>query len=108
MFCEMNKFEHSTLKPTCFKGLFPSTIDLILTDHKQNFMKLNVYKTGISDHHKMIFLVFRKILAKGKQNTASIVAIKSMIKTFSTKHYKTRFHNLTCHLKNFVRCFGQQ
>lgn len=62
----MNKFEHLILKPTCFKDLFPSTIDLILTNHKQKFMKLNVYAIGISDHHKMIFLVLRKIFAIGK------------------------------------------
>ena len=67
----MNKFEHLIVKSTCFKGLFPSTSDLILTNHKQNFMKLNVYERGISDHHKMFFLVFRKIFAKGKPNTAS-------------------------------------
>ena len=28
-FCEMNKLEHLILKPTCFKDLFPSTIDFI-------------------------------------------------------------------------------
>ena len=28
-FCEMNKFEHLMLKPTCFKRLFPSAIDQI-------------------------------------------------------------------------------
>ena len=62
----MNKFEHLILKATCFKDLFPSAIDLILTNHKQKFMKLNVYAIGISDHHKMIFLVLREIFAIGK------------------------------------------
>ena len=35
-FWEMNKFEHLILKPTCLKGLLPSTIDLLLTNHKRN------------------------------------------------------------------------
>ena len=65
-FCEMNKFERLILKPTCFKGLFSSTIDVILTNHKQSFIKSDVYPTGISDHDKMIFSVLRKTLAKGK------------------------------------------
>ena len=33
---------------------FLSTIDLILTNHKQSLLKSDVYETGISDHHKMI------------------------------------------------------
>ena len=62
-FCEMNKFEHLILIPTCFKGRLPSTIDLLLTDHKQSFMRSNVYETGISDHHKMIVPVLRETFA---------------------------------------------
>ena len=53
----MNKFEHLILKPTCFAELFPSTIELILSTHKQSFMKSDVYETGISDHHKMLLSV---------------------------------------------------
>ena len=51
---EMNKFEHLILKPTCFKGLLPSTIYLLSTNHKQSFMRSDVYQTGISAHDKMI------------------------------------------------------
>ena len=43
-FCEINKFEHLILKPICFKGLLPSTIDSLLTNHKQSFMGLDVYE----------------------------------------------------------------
>lgn len=58
-------------------------------------MKLDVYETDISGHNKMIFLILRKTLSKGKPKTASTVAIKIIIKTVSMKHFKTRFHNLT-------------
>ena len=68
-FCEMNKFEHLILKPTCFKGLLPSTIDLLLSNHKQSLMRSDVYETGILDHHKMIMSVLRKTFAKGKPKT---------------------------------------
>ena len=50
-FCGMNKFEHLILKLTCFKGLLPSTVDLLLTNYKQSFMKSYVYETGISGYH---------------------------------------------------------
>ena len=33
-FCEINKFEHLIFKATCFKGLLPSIIDFLLTNHK--------------------------------------------------------------------------
>ena len=72
-FYEINKFEHMILKPNCFKGLSPSTKDLLLTNHKQSFMRLDVYETSISDHHNMIISGLRKTLAKGKPK---IVAIK--------------------------------
>ena len=61
--------ELNELKPTCLKGLFPSTIDLILLDHKQSFMKSHVYEAGISDYNKMICSVLRKTFANGKPET---------------------------------------
>ena len=65
----MNKFEHVILKTICFKGLFSSTIDLLLTNHNEIFLVSDVYETGISDHHKMIISVLRKTFAKGKPKT---------------------------------------
>ena len=106
-FCEITEFEHLIAKPTFFQYLLPSTIDLILTNRKQNFLKLNVYEKGISDHLKMILLVFRKIFPTGKLKIVFYRCCKNMIKTLSTKHFKTRFHNLNCHLKNFMRYFSQ-
>ena len=46
-FCEINKFEHLIFKATCFKGLLPSIIDFLLTNHKQSFMKSDFYETNI-------------------------------------------------------------
>ena len=84
-FCEMNKFERLMLKPTCFKGLLPSTIDLLLTNRKQSFMRSDMYETSISGHHnKMTISVLRKIFAKGKPSF--IVALKNSIKILLMKH----------------------
>ena len=86
-FCEMNKFEHSILKPTCFKGLLPSTIDLLLTNHKQNFMKSDVYETGICNHHKRQSSRFlQKFLLKVNQKLSFSATKKKLIKILSMKH----------------------
>ena len=65
-FCEMNKFEHVILKTISFKGLLPSKIDRLLTNHNETFLISDVYEAGISDHRKMIIAVLRKTFAKGK------------------------------------------
>ena len=65
-FCDLNQLEHLILKPTCYKGKTPSTIDLIITNHKTSFMKSDTCETGLSDHHKMVYLFWRKTFAKGK------------------------------------------
>ena len=36
-------------------------------------------QTGISDHHKTIKTIFRSTFAKGKPNTFTVAAIKSLI-----------------------------
>ena len=41
--------------PTCFKSLDnPSTIDLIITNHKSSFQNTISVSTGLSDFHKMV------------------------------------------------------
>ena len=73
----MSTFEHSILKPTCFKGLLPSTIELLFTNNKQSFMRSNVFETGITGHHKIIISILRKTFAKGKPKTAFYRCYKS-------------------------------
>ena len=53
-FCDLNQLEHVILKLTCYKGKTPSTIDLIITNHKTGFMKSDTCQTGLSDHYKMV------------------------------------------------------
>ena len=68
-FRDLNQLEHLILKPTCYKGKTPSTIDLIITNHKTSFMKSDTCETGLSDHHKMVHSFLRKTFAKGKPKT---------------------------------------
>ena len=43
---------------TCFKGT-GSCIDLILTNRKYSFKNTSSYKTGLSDHHHLIYLAMK-------------------------------------------------
>ena len=64
----MNQLEYLILKPICYKGKgkAPSTIHLLITNHKTSFMKSDTCETGLSDHHKMVYSFLRKTFAKGK------------------------------------------
>ena len=68
-FCDLNQLEHLILKPTCYKGKTPSTIDLIITNHKASFLTPDTCETGLSDHRKMVYSFLRKFFAKGKSKT---------------------------------------
>ena len=59
-FCDLNQLEHLILKPTCYKGKTPLTIDSIIANHKTSFIKSDTCKTGVSDHHKIVYSSLRK------------------------------------------------
>ena len=58
---DLNQLEHLILKPTCYKGKTPSTIDLIITNHKTSFMKCDTCESGLSDHHEMYIRYLGKL-----------------------------------------------
>ena len=68
-FCDLNQPEHLILKPTCYKVKTPSTIDLIITNHKTSFMKSDNCETGLSNHLKMVYSFLTKTFVKGKPKT---------------------------------------
>ena len=51
----LNTFSLESLitSPNCFESVTPTCIDLILTKHKQYFMKLQTLVIGISDFHAL-------------------------------------------------------
>ena len=77
-FCDLNQLEHLILKPTCYKGKTPSTIDLIITNHKTSFIKSDTCETRLSDHHKTVYSFLRKIFAKGKLKTIYHLCFKNL------------------------------
>ena len=44
---------------TCFKSKNCRCIDLILTNRQKSFQKSSVFETGISDHHLLIYTIFK-------------------------------------------------
>ena len=63
-FCQMYNLQNLINEPTCYKNpINPSSIDMILTNRKDNFENSETLETGLSDHHKMIITMM-----KGKFN----------------------------------------
>ena len=51
--------------PTCYKSLSnPSCIDLIITNRKMCFQHTNTICTGISDHHRLVYTMFKSTFKK--------------------------------------------
>ena len=49
-------------EPTCFKSVNGRCIDLFLTNKKYSFQHTQTFETGISDHHVMIYTMFKTCL----------------------------------------------
>ena len=72
-------------KPTCYKSINPACIDLILANKKNDFMKLATFEIGISDHHKLITTVLRKIIGK---DSSKMIFYRGF-KAFDQKKFQT-------------------
>ena len=53
----------------CFKIVTPTCIDLILTNHKQYFLKSQTLVTGISDFHALTLTIMRNTFCKCNPKT---------------------------------------
>ena len=59
-FCELYDLQNLIKCPTCYKNASnPSSIDVILTNSKNNIQNSMTVETGLSDHHKMIITVLK-------------------------------------------------
>ena len=64
-FCETYNLYNLVVGPTCFKNpINPSSIDLMLTNKRENFQNTIALETGLSDHHKMTVSVMRSCFPK--------------------------------------------
>ena len=51
-------------EPTCFKSKKGRCIDLILTNKKHSYFSSKTFETGMSDHHTMIYTIFKTTFQK--------------------------------------------
>ena len=51
-------------KPTCFKSIEGTCIDMLLTNKIRSFKNTNTFETGMSDHHLMVFTMFKLTFTK--------------------------------------------
>ena len=54
----INGFVNLIKNKTCFKGQ-ESSVDLILTNRKYSFENSSLYKIGVSDHHHLMYTIFK-------------------------------------------------
>ena len=104
-FCDLKQLEHLILKPTCYKGKTPSTIDLIITNHKTSFMKSDTCETGLLDHHEMTYSFLRKPLPKENLKQFNIGVLTTLIRRSLMINYKKEFE-LIYPLKQFLKSFN--
>ena len=90
-FTDSNGFVNLIKDPACFKSTSPTTIDLC-------FMKFSTDETGISDHHKLIYIFLNSSYAKGKSKFVSYRCFKNFNKELFQK-------NLSENLKNIGNSF---
>ena len=65
---ETFNLKNPVTKPTCYKSLKGSIIDLILTNKPRSFQNTSVCETGLSDCQKLIFAILKSTFKKLPQN----------------------------------------
>ena len=82
-FLDEQKCKNVIKNKTCFKTLKGSYIDLILTSRPSLHQFTNVFETGISDHHLLIYTVLKSTYTKMKPKVLS----KRCFKNFSEQSF---------------------
>ena len=65
LFCEAFNLTNIVNEPTCYKNpLYPTHIDVILTNKSKQFQYTTTIETGLSDYHKMVSRCLKSYLTK--------------------------------------------
>ena len=68
-------------KPTCYKSLKGSIIDLVLTNKPRDFQRTSVFETGLSYCHKLIFTILKSTFKKLPQKQITCRSYKNFNET---------------------------
>ena len=84
---------------TCFKSSEGSAIDLILTSNKLSFQYTNTIETGLSDHHKMIYTMFKSTYTRNTEKVINYRSYKNFI-------LETYLEELSINLRNDISTYN--
>ena len=86
-FCKIYNLKHLIKDKTCFKNpTKPTCIDLIVTNRSTCFQETVVFKTGLSDFHKMSVTVIKMYYAKQKPSIVHYPKFKNFCNDSFIKH----------------------
>ena len=103
-FMKEHYFHSLYKKPTCFKSKQGRCIDLLLTNRNRSFKFTNAFETGMSDHHLMIYTMFRTTFEKNKPNQIRYRSYKKFDSHTFVNNLQTNTSN-TVYYDNFETSF---
>ena len=93
-FMKSNNFHSLNKKPTCFKSKRGSCIDIFLTNKHRSFKYTNAFETGMSDHHLMIYTMFKTTFDKGKPIHIKYRSYKKFDSNIFTADLQANIYNI--------------
>ena len=110
-FFQLYQCNNLVKEPTCFKSVInPSCIDLIITNRKMCFQHTKTFCTGISDHHQLVYTMFKSTFKKLQPKKYYYRSFKNFqVETFSNQlalglrncHDFTLFNGIFSDVLNF-------
>ena len=91
-------------KATCFKSIGGKCIDMLLTNKNRSFKFTNTFETGMSDHHLMIYTMFKMTFVKSPPNKINYRSYKHFNKDIFENELFTALLNVTDY-NNFEHIF---
>ena len=92
-------------KPTCHHSNNPTCIDLILTNKKNLFKLSHTFKTGLSDHHKLISTILKSGGFKGKPKENIFRSYKQFNAKIFKKYLEFRLSHASTSYDDFETTF---
>ena len=56
--CYTFSLKNVITRKICFKKTTGTLLDIFLTNRPRSFLKMDIFETGLSDHHKLILSFF--------------------------------------------------
>ena len=80
-------------------------IDLILTNHRNIFMKTAVLETGISDYHKMMFSISNQTFPKGPSKSVCYGDLKNFDQKAFSSYIESEMSECSNSFENSFQIF---